>query len=304
MLHNPSSRKVLFSPPELALIGVTMLWGTTFLIVHVAMAHTGPLFFVGLRFLTAGLVAAAIFHRQLRELTRLEIGAGAVIGVTIFLGYALQTYGLRTINSSMSAFLTALYVPMVPLLQWMVLRRAPKAMTWAGIGLAFAGLVFLAGPQAFHVGLGRGEVATLVSAAAIAAEIILISLYAPTVDSTRVTVVQLVAAGLFSLAAMPFAGEVVPSFSWVWVAAGLGLGIASAVIQLTMNWAQKSVAPTRATIIYASEPVWAGIVGRVAGERLQALALVGAALIVAGVIVSETKSCKRRQTKDLEVEVV
>ncbi|GFZ58122.1 hypothetical protein PSE10A_06330 [Pseudomonas amygdali pv. eriobotryae] len=63
----------------------------------------------------------------------------------------------------------------------------------------------------------------------------------------------------------------------------------SAAIQIAMNWAQKSVSPTRATVIYAGEPVWAGIVGRLAGERLPAIALLGAALIVAGVIVSEMK---------------
>jgi drug/metabolite transporter (DMT)-like permease len=57
-----------------------------------------------------------------------------------------------------------------------------------------------------------------------------------------------------------------------------------------MNWAQKSVSPTRATLIYAGEPVWAGIAGRLAGERLPAIALVGAGLIVAAVIVSELKT--------------
>lgn len=289
MLHNPAPRKVSFSRQELALIAVTLLWGTTFLIVHVAMRHAGPLFFVGLRFVTAGLIGLALFGRQMRGLTRTELLAGGAVGVTIFLGYALQTYGLQTVSSSTSAFLTALYVPMVPLIQWAILRRPPKAMTWAGIGLAFLGLVCLAGPEALHVGLGRGEIATLVSAAAIAGEIILIGRFAEQVDSTRVTVVQVLAGGLLSFAAMPLAGEGLPAFSWVWLTAALGLGAASALIQLTMNWAQKSVSPTRATIIYASEPVWGGVVGRIAGDRLPGLALVGAAFIVAGVVVSELK---------------
>ena len=55
-----------------------------------------------------------------------------------------------------------------------------------------------------------------------------------------------------------------------------------------MNWAQRTVDPARATLIYAGEPVWAGIFGRIAGERLP-LALVGGALVVLGVIVSEWK---------------
>jgi drug/metabolite transporter (DMT)-like permease len=46
------------------------------------------------------------------------------------------------------------------------------------------------------------------------------------------------------------------------VVVALGLGIFSAIIQVTMNWAQRSVSPTRATVIYTGEPVWAGIFGR------------------------------------------
>jgi len=105
----------------------------------------------------------------------------------------------------------------------------------------------------------------------------------------RVTVVQLFVAGMLGFAAMPLVGEQVPLFSWIWLIAALALGASSCLIQLTMNWAQRSVSPTRATIIYAAEPVWGGVIGRVAGERLPALALLGAALIVAGTVVSELK---------------
>lgn len=288
-MHQTVSRKVIFSRQELALIGITFLWGGTFLIVHTAVQQVGPLFFVGLRFLTAGTLSLLFFRKTLRGLTRTELFAGTAIGMTIFMGYTLQTFGLKTINSSTSAFLTALYVPMVPLMQWGLMNRRPKAMTWLGIALAFAGLICLAGPGVLDVGLGIGEIATLISAAAIAGEILLIGRFAAQVDATRITTVQLFAAGMISLLAMPLAGEAIPAFAWTWVAAGVGLGLMSAVIQLTMNWAQKSVSPARATIIYAGEPVWAGIIGRLAGDRLPGLALFGALLIVIGVVVSELK---------------
>jgi len=277
------------SREEMVLIGITMLWGTTFLIVHTAMQYSGALFFVGLRFMVAGAGGWLLFRRTMRDLNRRELGAGALIGFAIFLGYGLQTYGLRTITSSQSAFITALYVPMVPLLQLVVLRRMPHIMSWIGIALAFAGLILLAGPKAGHIGLSPGEMATLLSAVAIAAEIILISRFAHGVDSRRVTVVQLLAAGLFSLAAMPLAGETLPAFSPVWLVAGVGLGLASTLIQLAMNWAQKTVSPTRATVIYAGEPVGGGIVGRIAGDRLPALAMLGGVLILVGVLVSELR---------------
>lgn len=281
------------SRQEIALVLVTMLWGSTFLVIHIAMQHSGPLFFVGVRFTLAGVVSMLLFRRHMARLTRREAGAGVAIGCALFLGYYLQTLGLRTITSSQSAFITALYVPIVPLLQWAVLKRPPGLMSWVGVSLAFTGLVLLAGPEAGALHFSAGELATLAGAAAIAAEIILIGHFASSVDSRRVTAVQLLTAGLVSFALMPALGEAVPEFSWLWAGGAIGLGLASAVIQLTMNWAQKSVSPTRATVIYAGEPVWGGIVGRLAGERLPGLALVGAALIVAGVLASEVKFKRR-----------
>ncbi|KEH08249.1 DMT family transporter [Delftia sp. PE138] len=297
MLHTSSShssRTPLLSRQELALIAVTMVWGGTFLVVHLAMQHSGPLFFVGLRFVTAGLIGLLVFRKVMAGLTRTELVAGTAIGASIFLGYGLQTFGLQTISSSKSAFLTALYVPIVPLLQWLVMGKPPRLMSWIGIGLAFTGLILVAGPESGGMELNVGEMATMLSTLAIAAEVLLIGHFAGKVDARRVTTVQLLAAGTMALLAMPVAGESVPDFSWIWLTAAVAMACASILIQLTMNWAQKSLSPTRATVIYASEPVWAGIVGRMAGDRLPGLAILGAVLIVGGVLVSELKWSRRK----------
>ncbi len=165
---------ISFSRHEAALIAITMVWGATFLTVQWAMHYSGALFFVGIRFLVAGGMTMLVFAGAMKGLTRRELYAGTAIGAALFLGYALQSHGLKTITSSQSAFITALYVPLVPLLQWLVLRRPPRLMSWVGIALAFAGLVLLAGPDAGRFTLSAGEIVTLLSALAIAAEIILI----------------------------------------------------------------------------------------------------------------------------------
>lgn len=282
------------SRQEWVLIFITMVWGGTFLVVHRAMAHSGPFFFVGLRFATASLLLAFFFRRYLKQMTWLEIKAGSLIGLAIAGGYGLQTWGMQTISSSQSAFLTALYVPVVPLLQWLFLRRPPSVMAWMGILLAFTGLVLVAGPQDGSLTLNAGEIATLLSTLAIAAEIILISRFAGQVDVRRVTLVQLMVASACAFIFMIPNGEAVPTLSAPLLLSALGLGAASALIQVTMNWAQRSVSPTRATVIYAGEPVWAGVVGRIAGERLPAAALLGGALIVCGVIVSELRLRRKK----------
>lgn len=280
--------------PELALILITMVWGTTFLVVHAAMKTSGPLFFVGLRFLVAALIGTVVFHRDMRAMQWRDIQAGGVIGLCILVGYGLQTYGLQTISSSKSAFITAMYVPLVPFLQWLVFRRRPALMSWVGTALAFVGLLLLAGPeQGGGIAMNMGEMATLVGALAIGGEVIFIGYFAGKVDVRRVTVIQLLIAGLLAWALMPVAGESVPAFSWVWLLAAVGMGSASILIQLTMNWAQQSVAPTRATVIYAGEPVWGAVAGRIAGDRLPGLAVLGAFLILLGVLVGELKIFRR-----------
>ena len=291
-----------FSKAECVLVLITMIWGGTFLIVQHAMTVSGPMFFVGLRFAAAAAIVAMFSWRHLRELTLFEVKAGSFIGVAIMLGYGLQTVGLQSIPSSQSAFITALYVPFVPLLQWLVLGRRPGLMPSIGIMMAFAGLMLLSGPSGAALNFSPGEIATLISAVAIAAEIILISTFAGQVDVRRVTVVQLAVTAVLSFLLVVPTGEVIPEFSWLLLVTALGLGAASAAIQVAMNWAQKSVSPTRATLIYAGEPVWAGIVGRIAGERLPAIALVGAGLIVAAVIISELKTKGRSTEAEAQLE--
>lgn len=281
-------------PQEALLIVITMFWGGTFLAVQYAVTLSDPFFFVGLRFATAAIAVGLLSLRSLRGMTWLELKAGVAIGIAIAFGYSLQTWGLQSISSSKSAFITAMYVPLVPLLQWLCLGRMPGLMSCVGIALAFVGLILLAGPEGNLLALGAGELITLAGALAIAAEIILISAWAGKVDVKRVTVVQLATASLVAFSMMIPAGESVPSFSPGLLVVALGLGIFSAIIQVVMNWAQRSVSPTRATVIYTGEPVWAGIFGRMAGERLPMLALLGAAFIIAGVLVSELKFKKKK----------
>ena len=286
----PRSSYLRLSKAECVLVLITMIWGGTFLLVQHAMTVSGPMFFVGLRFAAAALIVALFSWRHLRDLTLFELKAGFFIGVAIMIGYGLQTVGLQTILSSQSAFITALYVPFVPLLQWLVMGRRPGLMPSIGIMLAISALLLISGPAGASLNFSAGEIATLISAVAIAAEIILISSYAGRVDVRRVTVVQLATTSVLAMLMIVPTQEALPSFSWFLLASALGLGAASAAIQVAMNWAQKSVSPTRATLIYAGEPVWAGVVGRIAGERLPGLALLGALLIVLAVIVSEWKA--------------
>ncbi len=276
--------------PQLSLILITIIWGTTFVVVKYGLSFTSPVLFVAFRFAAAAIAVTLISWKYLKGITAFEVFAGAVIGLLIGLGYGTQTVGLQTISSSESAFLTALYVPLVPILLWLLFRKKPHVMTWIGASLAFLGLVFLTGNGFGAIQLSFGQILTLLGSIAIALEIIFISYFAPQVDTRRVTVLQLIFASVFCFILAPVVGETqLPAFHPHLVMILVGLGIASACIQLVMNWAQEMVDPSQAAIIYAGEPIWASLFGRLAGERLPALALLGGLLVVLGVIASEWK---------------
>jgi drug/metabolite transporter (DMT)-like permease len=282
--------------PQLALIFITMIWGSTFLAVQYALNFSSPMFFVGCRFAVAAVAIFLISIKSIRGLTLKETAAGTVIGVVIAIGYGTQTIALQSILSSETAFLTALYVPLVPLLMWIIFQKRPTLMTWLGTALAFTGLVLLTGNGLANISFNHGQILTLISALAIAFEIILIGYFAGKVNLRHVTVVQLAVASLFSFASMQMVGEyTIPDFSWALALFAIGLGLASAFIQFVMNWAQRMIDPSRAAIIYSGEPVWAGIFGRIAGERLPLLTLFGGLLVVLGVLVSELKWKKSKK---------
>lgn len=279
---------------EWALVGLTIIWGATFLIIRTGLETTGPFFFLGVRFGSAALVMTFLSFSIIRDLTLRELIAGALIGLSLFLGAALQTVGLLSITASKSAFITSFYVPAVPMIQWLVFRRPPSLKAWLGIAFAFIGLLLVAGPDGVSGGFGKGEILTFISAVVIAFEIVLISIFAPSVNVRRVTIVQVVVTSALGFSFMPVYGESVPSFSWVLLLTACGLGLASALIQSVMVWAQRGISATRATVIYAGEPIWGGLFGRIAGEKLPVLALVGCAFIVVGVLISGLKSRKNR----------
>jgi drug/metabolite transporter (DMT)-like permease len=195
--------------------------------------------------------------------------------------------GLQTISSSKSAFLSALYVPLVPLLQLLVWQRVPKIGAALGILIAFTGTALLTSHEGLDFAIGRGEVLTIVGAVAMAAEILLIGHFSRRCAPQRVTLIQLLTVAALALSTAGVMGEGLPQWHPIFVACLVGLAAATALIQFGMNWAQAFVPATKATLIYAMEPVWAGLVGAIAGERLGLWQGLGGALIVFAVVVGE-----------------
>ena len=287
----PEGRRKL--PPEAVLVFITMIWGFTFLVIKLGLAHGGALALVGLR-VAIGAVMLVVINRP--SWPRLaEWRAGFLIGASLFAGYALQAQGLTTIASSRSAFFTALYVPLVPLLQLALFRKPPGWTGLLAIALAFAGLALLAHPKGGVFQLSLGDALTIAAALACAFEIILLSRYAPHCNPQRLAVVQMAVVAALSLAASFVTGAATPwSYPPFWFST-IALGAATSLIMFAQAWGQARVPALRASVIYAMEPVWAGIVGAIAGDPMTLATLAGAGMIVTGILVEPFRRFLRRK---------
>lgn len=271
---------------ELALLSVTALWGFSFILISVSLNYISAPLLVTLRFGFGALLLSFFLINKPHCLNKTVWKAGACTGFFIFLGYLLQTYGLKTIPSSISAFLTALYVPFVPMLQILLFRKIPQKAILFAIALAFIGMVLIIDPSKISFSGSVGEWLTICSAVACASEILVLSHFANKCDPVAFSFTQLVVVSLCSLTCVIITDDWNITFSWQLVFCMAVLIGMIAYNQAAMSWGQKFVSPSRAVLIYTMEPVFAGIVGVCAGEKITLLAFIGAALVIASVLVS------------------
>jgi drug/metabolite transporter (DMT)-like permease len=274
-----------------ALVLVTAIWGLTFVQVKDAV-ELYPLFaFLAVRFAIATAVLAPPALRPLHALPRRGWVAGAGLGLLLAVGYALQTAGLERTTVSNAGFITGLYVVFTPLAAVALFRIRIAAIVWAGVALSTAGLALLSGGGGAD---GLGDLLVLAGSAAYSLQIALMERYAPRYDAVAFTFVEMLAAFAgFAVVAVALGQVEVPRGWTVWGALLVTGVFASALGFLVQTWAQQRTSATRTALAFAMEPVWAAIFGFwLAGDRLGAVAWVGAALIMAGIVVAEPAAAR------------
>lgn len=271
---------------ELAMVAVTAVWGSTFVLVRDAVAQIPPFTFIAYRFLAAAVLLAALRPRLAAGGQPGLVAAGVAAGLALFAGYGFQTVGLQYTTASNAGFITGLSVVLTPLFAGLLLRQPPGRWPVLGACLAAVGLGLL---SLQRLEVRQGDALVLGCAVAFATHILLLGRYAPRFSTYRLAVVQLATAGLAALAWAGLAGDLVaPASSQVWVALAITSVAASAGAFLVQTRAQREVSPTRTAVILTMEPVFAGLFGFVlAGERLSGRGWLGAGLILAGMLVAE-----------------
>jgi drug/metabolite transporter (DMT)-like permease len=305
------------------LFSTSLIWGAAFTFTRAGMVATsdaleraapgtgasalGPTLFLVLRFGLAIPLGCALpgAVRALRT-------AGAwrdslLVGVPNFVGFMLQNYGIVETSATLSAFLTSLYVILVPAIVTVARRERPPARLVGGALVTLAGITVLGAGGRGDVadgaaaGFGRGEWLSILCAFAFALQVYLLDAASRRTEPAALVlgtfVITFVAAALI-LVSLP-AGRVAlrpSSIAAVFADPEARLGLvyaavlASVIAIYIMYRYQARMSPTRAAIIYAAEPAMAAMFAVAWGsERFQALTFVGCSLILIGNVVAELR---------------
>ncbi len=279
---------------ELLLVLVCFFWGSTFVLVKEAVALVPVTPFLAIRFLLSGLLLCVIFARRLARLDRPTLLAGTLLGMVLFLAYALQTFGLQRTSAANAGFITGLSVVLVPLFAALGFRVRPGAGAWTGALLATAGLYCLstdpAGRPGPAAGAALGDLLVLGCAVGFAWHILLTGHFARTLDPTLLATVQITATGLLAAAAACLREGGIPLVlpPVVWWAVVVTALFATVFAFLAQTVAQRFTSATRTALIFAMEPVFAALFAWLyAGEPFTWWDLLGGALVVVGMISAE-----------------
>jgi drug/metabolite transporter (DMT)-like permease len=293
----------------MALLLATMAWAGGFTWAKVAGdsanqaaglpsgALLGPILLLSWRFTAAGMLWLVLCPGARRGWSWPSVGRSVGLGGLLWAGQTVQMLGLDRTSEAVNAFLTSLTVVFVPLLMVVVVRRPPGATLWLPVGLAALGIWLMTG--ATPTGFGAGEMLGLACAVFFSAHMIALGEVARRDSPWRMAVGQFLTVGLGSAVTCLFVSHgpapltlqvqwAIITSSQVWLNVVLLVVIATMTAFGLMFYFQPKLDPTRATLVYLGEPIFAALYAYVAvGRALSAVALVGAGLILAANVLVE-----------------
>ena len=270
---------------DFALLLLTVLWGTSFPVTKIAMEDAGVFTFLSVRFLLGGLMLYPFVRRGLWQNMRELRKAGFILGFWMFIGFALQTGGMKFTSASMSGFLTGTLVVMVPFLAVPFLKTKLEIRHILAALAAFGGIFMLTRPDITHINIG--DIMTLGCAFSFAMQMIYVQKYSNKKNSIVIAFYQVMAVGILALPLGIFMeGFQGMQYPKVWGLALWGAFFCTAIAFWLQCRYQPATKAQTAAVIYSMEPVFAALFAYIVlGEKVYSLA--GAVLIIAGMIIAE-----------------
>lgn len=268
-----------------ALIAVTAVWGSTFVMMKDAISRQPEMDFLATRFGIAALCMFIARPRALAVLNRKTALHGVLLGIALGLGYITQTYGLAHTSAAVSGFITGMFVVFTPLIAALILRKPIGFFAWLAVAIATGGLGLIS-LHGWTIGLG--EALTLICAFMFAIHIVGLGEWSTPSTAYALAVVQISTVAILCGAMSVNDGYQTPPDTKVWFAVIVTAVFATAIAFFVQTWTQSLIAPTRAAVIMTMEPVFAGFFAvLIGGESLSLRTVLGGALVVGAMYLVE-----------------
>jgi drug/metabolite transporter (DMT)-like permease len=279
---------------------VTLLWGLTFPLIELCVHNCDPVLFVATRFFLASLPILPFF---IKNLSKEYLIAGAVLGLMNLGGFVFQTVGLETVNASRAAFLTGIYVLMIPFISPLLGMGKPRLHDVVSAAICSVGIFILT-----ECSIGdfcMGDVWILIADVFIAVSIIYVAKYAKKdMHPSMLAFGQIIMTGLYAwvpaliLTDLDFSGFYSPSFL---ISIAICSFLCTIVALFLQSKSQKYVSIQNAALIFSLEPVFAAIFDTLLTRTPPTLyTLGGGFVIVMSILYLEL--CKPKEEEVLEVE--
>jgi drug/metabolite transporter (DMT)-like permease len=270
---------------DIGLFYAAAIWGSTFFVVKSALAGIDPVILVGYRFLLAGLILLVVLKIAGKSLLT-HLRQAALVGILLWALYIPQTIGLKHTTAANSGFITGLFVAFVPLFLATIFRRRPTIMEITASAVSLLGLWTLTGGLS---DINLGDMLTLITAMTYALHLLFSDKYMKAgIDPLVISCQQFIMVGILSIVTalifdLPF-GIRTASAGWIVVFLALFPTLSAFVIQML---AQKIRTPVRVTLIFALEPVFAGLFAwTLGGENFITHRAIGGLLIFFALVIS------------------
>lgn len=280
----------------IALLGVTIAWGASFVAMKPAMEKIPVYDFLAIRFtIAAGLMILAK-PRTVLAFRGPTLKYGVILGIVLGFSYITQTIGLILSTAAITSFITGLYVILTPILIWIFFQKRPKAIVALGAILATVGLACITIKDAYF---DFGQIWTLLCALGFALHITGLSRWSPGKYAYALTVIQLATVALVCwLGAVPD-GIQAPLDGEVWFAIVFSAVFATALGFFIQTWAQSIMDASRVAIILTMEVVFAALTSVAVGQEVLGLqTIIGGTLMLVAMLMIEWP---RKDTKPEEV---
>ncbi|MBQ6774653.1 MAG: DMT family transporter [Synergistaceae bacterium] len=273
---------------DLGLLYCALFWGVSFPVMKVLVSYYSPCWLLFLRFSAGALLIYIFFHKRINDSFMKVFKGGFIIGALLFLAIGTQTVGLNYIGGGRSAFISAIYVLLVPLIIWVIKKKFPGWVTLFAACLCVMGMYFLAGDE-MSGGINRGDVLTIICALSFAVQIIAISHYTSDSDPIVLSFIEFLV-----LSVMAFASSLIFESQAELINMHTLYGLLFMITFCTFGCymiqicAQKYAKPSHASIIMSLESVF-GLLSSVVflNESVSFHMALGCALIFSAVMIAE-----------------